>query len=422
MSDNINFVKGRGIHLYTDQQEEYIDAVSGTFNISLGYSHPELVEVLKKQVEDLIHASSSFTGDIAQDVLDDILEQAPEYITDGWMRDIIGSTANEGAIKIANKYNGKSEVVSLALSHHGQTLFTTAISGNAFRRKSFPHTITIQNGVVPAPYCYRCPYGAKGAPACGFLCAEAIYDYAKYGSSDNVSCMIIEPVLGNGGNIIPPEGYFERIKKICEELEIVLIADEVQTGIGRTGYMFASEHYDIQPDIITLAKGLGGIGIPAAAILFRSQFAVLEKFEHSYTSGGNLLSLAASKKTMEIVSREGFLQNVRENGKILGKLLHQLKEDYGYIIGDVRGIGYMWGLEIVDKDGLPDTDMTNRLIELALQDHKMILRGSRYGFGNVLKVRPTLTATQDDIEEICYRLNKLFRQLQPEFHESNRIS
>ena len=411
MSNPINFVKGEGLRLYTSQNEEYIDAVSGTFNISLGYSHPELVELLKTQVEDLIHVSSAFTAEVAQDVLDDIVASAPEYITHGWMRDIIGSTANEGAVKIANKYNGKSEVISLALSHHGQTLYTTAISGNAFRRKSFPNTVSVQHGVVPAPYCYRCPYSAKGAPECGFLCAEAIYDYAQYGSSDNISCMILEPILGNGGNIIPPEGYFERIRKICDELEIVLIADEVQTGIGRTGYMFASEYYDIKPDIITLAKGLGGIGIPAAAILYRSQFEVFEKFEHSYTSGGNLLSLAASKKTVEIVSREGFLENVRTNGEIMGSLLHKLKEHYGHIIGDVRGIGYMWGLEIIDKNGDPDPDLTNRIISIAQDDHHMILRGSRYGFGNVVKVRPTLTATLEDIQEIVSRLDKLFSHL-----------
>jgi 4-aminobutyrate aminotransferase-like enzyme len=411
MSTNINFVKGEGIRLYTPRNEEYIDAVSGTFNISLGYSHPELVDLLKKQVEDLIHVSSAFTGEVAQDVLNDIIACAPEYITDGWMRDIIGSTANEGAVKIANKYNGKNEVISLALSHHGQTLYTTAISGNAFRRKSFPNTISIQHGTVPAPYCYRCPYAAKGAPECGFLCTEAIYDYVQYGSSDHVSCMILEPILGNGGNIVPPDGYFERVRKICDELDIVLIADEVQTGIGRTGHMFASEYYNIKPDIITLAKGLGGIGIPAAAILYKSQFAVFEKFEHSYTSGGNLLSLAASKKTMEIVSREGFLENVRRNGEILGSLLYQLKERYGYIIGDVRGIGYMWGLEIIDKNGGPDTDLTNRILDIALDDHRMILRGSRYGFGNVVKVRPALTATLEDIQEIFDRLNKLFSRL-----------
>lgn len=409
MADNIKFIKGEGIRLYTPENEEYIDAVSGTFNLSLGYSHPELVDALKKQVEDLIHVSSSFTGELAQEVLDSILDEAPEHITDGWMRDIIGSTANEGAVKIANKFNGKSEVLSVSLSHHGQTLFTTNISGNAFRRKSFPNTITTNNAVIPAPYCYRCPFSVKG-PDCGYLCAEAIHDYAQYGSSGGVSCMIIEPILGNGGNIIPPDGYFKKVREICDELDITLIADEVQTGIGRTGHMFASEHYDIKPDIITLAKGLGGIGIPAAAILYKKEYAVLEKFEHSYTSGGNLLSLTASQKTMEVVSRPGFLENVQVSGKILGDFLYKLKENYP-VIGDVRGIGYMWGLEIVDKDGAPDVDLANKIVDVALSDHKMILRGSRYGFGNVVKVRPALTATQDDIEEIYFRLNKIFSQL-----------
>jgi 4-aminobutyrate aminotransferase len=175
--------------------------------------------------------------------------------------------------------------------------------------------------------------------------------------------------------------------------------------------MFASAHFNIQPDIITLAKGLGGIGIPAAAILYRSELAVLEKFEHSYTSGGNLLSLTATQKTMEVVSREGFLENVRENGKVLGSLLLAMKEKYGHFIGDVRGIGYMWGLEITDAAGAPDVTLTNRIIDLALDDHRLILRSSRYGFGNVVKVRPALTATLDDIQEICARLDKLFSQL-----------
>lgn len=410
MSVNIQFTKGSGIRLYTSHDEEYIDAVSGTFNLALGYSHPEVVDVLQQQVKDLIHVSSSFTGELASNVLNSILEHAPEGITDGWMRDIIGSTANEGAVKIANKFNGKNEVLSLSLSHHGQTLFTTSISGNAFRRKSFANTISNKHAIVPAPYCYRCPYSAK-YPNCGYLCTEAIYDYVEYGGSGNVSCIIMEPILGNGGNIVPPPGYFERIKKICDELDIVLISDEVQTGIGRTGYMFASEHFDMQPDIITLAKGLGGIGIPTAAILYRPEFAVLEKFEHSYTSGGNLLSLSAAQKTMEIVSREGFLGNVRDNGVILGTLLNRLKEKYGHFIGDVRGMGYMWGMEIVDKDGAPDVPLTNRIIDKALEEQKLILRGSRYGFGNVVKVRPALTATVDDIQEICDRLDKLFSQL-----------
>ncbi|PWV49623.1 aspartate aminotransferase family protein [Chitinophaga sp. S165] len=410
MSVNIQFTKGSGIRLYTSHDEEYIDAVSGTFNLALGYSHPEVVQVLQQQVEDLIHVSSSFTGELASNVLNSILEHAPEGITDGWMRDIIGSTANEGAVKIANKFNGKNEVLSLSLSHHGQTLFTTSISGNSFRRKSFSNTISNKHAIVPAPYCYRCPYSAK-FPNCGYLCTEAIYDYVEYGGSGNVSCLIMEPILGNGGNVVPPPGYFERIKKICDELDIVLISDEVQTGVGRTGYMFASEHFDMKPDIITLAKGLGGIGIPTAAILYRPEFAVLEKFEHSYTSGGNLLSLAAAQKTMEIVSREGFLQNVRDNGVILGQLLNGLKEKYGHFIGDVRGMGYMWGLEIVDKEGAPDVALTNRIIDKALEDHKLILRGSRYGFGNVVKVRPALTATADDVQEICDRLDRLFSQL-----------
>ena len=407
----MNFIKGNGIRLYTEQGEEYVDAVSGTFNLSLGYDHPELVHALKKQLDAFVHVSSSFTSGIVKTTLDALIKYAPSHISNGWLRDITGSTANEGAVKIANKYNGKTEVISLYLAHHGQTLYTTTISGNAFRKAGFPNTLNSQKMSVPAPYCYRCPLKQK-YPGCGFACIETIHDQINYASSHNVSALIMEPILGNGGNIVPPDGYFIQLRKLCDEYKIVLIADEVQTGIGRTGYMFASDYFNMMPDIITLAKGLGGIGIPAAAILYRKELEVLESHEHSFTSGGNMLSLVASQKTLEIIGKPAFLETIRTNGKLLGKLLNALKEKYSFI-GDVRGMGYMWGLEIVDRNNNPDIELTNFLIAEALDKYKLILRGSRYKLGNVIKVRPSLIASQEDLQKICESLDLLFKTIKP---------
>ncbi|WP_410985041.1 aspartate aminotransferase family protein [Bacillus cereus] len=399
------FKYGKGIKLITEEGDEYLDAASGTFNLALGYNHPYVVDKVKQQVDELTHMSSSFTEPYVTEVLEKLIDLAPDGIDSGWMRDITGSTANECAVKIAQKATGATDVISLFLSHHGQTQFATGISGNAFRRRKFTNS-NVGNGIhIPAPYCYRCHYKAK-YPDCGFLCVEAINDHIEYASSGSVAAMIIEPILGNGGNIIPPEGYFQRLRKLCDEHNMVLIADEVQTGIGRTGYMFASELFDIKPNIITLAKGLGGIGVPVAAVLMESDLQVLEKHEHSFTSGSNMLSLTAANSTLDVVSDPVLLADVRRKGVILGDMLNRLSQKYK-CIGDVRGIGLMWGIEIVDKNGEPDSKKTNAIIDLAFKNHKLILRGSRYGFGNVVKVRPALIVSDDEVAEIVEKLDQV---------------
>lgn len=401
------FVEGRGLRLIDEAGTEYLDAVSGTFNLPLGYDHPRVVAATVEQLHRCAHMSSSFSRPYADELLVGLLAEAPPNIDAGWVRDLTGSTANECAVKVAQKSTGQRDVVSLHLSHHGQTVFTTTLSGQSFRRGSFPVLATSPGPKVPAPYCYRCPYG-QTYPGCGLLCAEAVHDAVRYESSGSVACMIVEPVLGNGGNIVPPPGYFEALGAICEETGMLLIADEVQTGIGRTGQMFACETLDVPAHLITLAKGLGGIGVPAAAVLMESRLDVLEQFEHSFTSGGNMLALAASKATLEVVGEPGFLEGVRRRGELLGGLLRDLATRHP-AIGDVRGVGMMWGLEIVDGDGGPDVEMTRRIIHAAESCHRLVLRGSSYGFGNVVKVRPALIASEDDLVEIVDLLSRSLR-------------
>ncbi|AIW39961.1 MULTISPECIES: aspartate aminotransferase family protein [Paenibacillus] len=404
------FRYGKGITLIDDSGKEYLDGVSGTFNLSLGYNHPHVVTKVQEQVANLAHMSSSFTEPYVEEVLDHLIQYTPNGIDAGWMRDITGSTANECAVKLAQKYTGALDIISLYLSHHGQTQFATGISGNAFRRRKFPNSAAANSLHVPAPYCYRCPFNSS-PDKCGYQCVEAISDAIEYASSGSVACMIIEPILGNGGNIIPPAGYFKRLRQLCNEYGLILIADEVQTGIGRTGYMFASELLDIQPDIITLAKGLGGIGVPVAAVLMQSRLNVLEKHEHSFTSGSNLISVTAAKATLEVVSEPGFLEAVRSKGSLLGTLLTEMADKHDCIIGEARGVGLMWGLEIVDEDNAPDAVKSNAIIDRAFAEQQLILRGSRYGYGNVVKVRPSLTATEDEIVEIVKRLDTVLTTL-----------
>jgi 4-aminobutyrate aminotransferase-like enzyme len=397
----LQFNGGDGIYLLRSDGKRYIDAASGTFNLPLGYNYPAVVDRIVEAVRRGAHLSSSFSTPQSEAVLEQLIDLAPGNIGRGWLRDITGSTANECAIKIAQKATGKTDVLSFFLSHHGQTQAMTAISGNAFRRAGFPST-SHHSVKVPAPYCYRCFYKAR-YPGCGFLCVERINDFIEYASSGSIACMIVEPVLGNGGNIVPPPGFFAALSQLCQERDIVLIADEVQTGIGRTGYFFASPTMGLVANIITLAKGLGGVGIPVAATLFETRLDVLKSYDHSFTSGANQVALAAAAATLEVLKTTPILEDVRRNGVVLGGLLDELAERHE-CIGDVRGIGYSWGIELDLPDGNPDTARANRIIDAALECG-LVLRGSRYGFGNVVKVRPPLVTSAEEIEMIVALLD-----------------
>lgn len=400
----VEFVRTEGVSLYDAQGIRYIDAVSGTFNLALGYSHPKMVAVLKAQIEKVIHVSSHHTKPNVRALVEQLTAHAPEGLTHGWVKDITGSTANEGAIKMAQKATGKTDIITTFLSHHGQTALTTAISGNAFRREGFPENISPHSIKVPAPYCHRCFYGST-CPSCGFHCIERIDDFIQHASSGRVAAIMIEPILGNGGNIVPPPGWFEALQSFCKQRDIAIIADEVHTGMGRTGEMFASQTFGLKPDILTIGKGLGGIGIPVAAILMRPEFDVLRQFDHSFTSGGNMLSIAAAKATIEIMDEEKILDNVKKNEPVIKKALEGLKERLG-VVCDVRGKGFMWGIELADKDGRQDTELVNKVIPLAFDNHNLILRGTRYGFGNVIEFRPALVATEGELLEMIDRMEQ----------------
>lgn len=185
--------------------------------------------------------------------------------------------------------------------------------------------------------------------------------------------------------------------------------DEIQTGIGRTGWMFASEYFGVEPDAITVAKGLGGSGAQVAAIITTEELAGLPASEHSFTYGSNLMAAAAGVATLEIVSQPEFLGNVRRTGSYIVDRLRSTVGAHRNVF-EVRGVGLMIGVEIIDDEGKPSSELTNRLAERAM-DHGLILRTSRYGQGNVLKIRPPLILTLDEAEMICERFEQLLREV-----------
>jgi 4-aminobutyrate aminotransferase len=400
----VEIIRGDGVTLFDKDGNIYLDGVSGTFNVALGYAHPKIVSAVTDQVSRVSHVSSHHTKPHIRNLFDMLFAHAPEGITRGWLRDITGSTANEGAIKMAQKATGKKDIITFFLSHHGQTSMTTAISGNAFRREGFPDSSSPNSIKVPPPNCASCFYGAA-RETCNMKCVDKIDDFIQYASSGSVAAIMIEPVIANGGNIVPPIGYFAALEKFCRERKIAIIADEVHTGMGRCGEIFASKALGLNPDIITLGKGLGGIGIPVAAILMRPEYDVLKNYDHSFTSGGNMLAITAAKETVRTIEEEKILDHVKRLEPVIGAALEKLKSQHS-VIKDVRGIGFMWGIELVDENGKDDPALTTDVAALAFDNHNLIIRGTRYGYGNVIEFRPALVAQEHEILEMVNRIGK----------------
>lgn len=394
-------VRGAGIYVYDEHGREYVDCASATFNLSLGYSHPAVVEAIQKQSETLIHVSSGFQTDPINSVVRKLVTHSPANLTKVHLKVSGGSEANEGAIKMAQLATGRRDVITLFRSHLGQSMMMTSMSGNGFRRAPFPvlYPGSLQ---VPDPYCHRCFYGQRPG-SCGMLCVDRIDDFMEYASSGQVAAIVVEPISGNGGNIVPPDGYFQKLRAFCDEHDIVLVFDEIQTGIGRTGQMFAAQHFGVEPDAITTAKGLGGSGMQIAGILTTERLAGLPAHHHSFTYGANLLAAAAADVTLDIVSQPAFLANVRATGAHIMARLTEMSTRHR-CIGEIRGVGLMIGVELDNPDGSPATALTNEIAGRAME-HGLILRTSRYGHGNVIKIRPPLILTLEQADVICDRLD-----------------
>jgi 4-aminobutyrate aminotransferase-like enzyme len=403
---------GKGIYLYIDK-EEYIDCASGTFNLALGYSAGEITQALHRQLDLCCHLSSEFTKEKSRIIFESLKEYLPPHIEAFWFRDIIGSTANECAIQIAQKATGKREIISVFMSHHGQSITSIGISGNAFRQSNFdaPFAGALK---IPASDCENCFYG-QNKNNCNILCARRLEEFIEFASGGQVAAFIIEPILGNGGNIVPHPEYYRLIRKICDRHNILIIADEVQTGFGRTGTFFASTGIAkaLKPDIITFAKGAGGIGIPVAGVLMRKELDILNSWEHSTTSGANPLALVALEETIKYIKKHKVLQNVKKQSATLKNGLIQLSREFSFM-RNVKGEGLMLAFD------MPSSTAATDFIKVA-KDNRLIMRGSRYGFGNTVKVRPPLIITEEEVKRLLEHLRAALKQYEEEKHEGVKI-
>lgn len=358
---------GEGAKVWDIDGNEYLDMFAGIAVNCLGHNHPKLVKTIQDQAEKLIHISSIYYNEPALIYAKRLVDKTD---FDRIFYANSGAEANEGAIKLAVKYTGKSEVISTVDSFHGRTIMTLAATGHEEYHEPFKQIMP--QGFINVPY----------------NDIEAIREAVN----ENTAAIIVEPVQGEGGVHVPDIEYLKEIQKICNENDIVFIVDEVQTGFGRCGTLFAYELFGVKPDVMTMAKGIGG-GVPMGGILATEKVAsAFVPGDHGTTFGGGPLVTAAANTVLDVFEEEDILSNVNEVGEYFISELKKLDKE---IIADVRGKGLMVGLELAK----PGAEYVDKLREAGFLINCTA--------GNVLRFVPPLTITKAEIDEFIKALDEI---------------
>ncbi|MCE7793184.1 aspartate aminotransferase family protein [Salipaludibacillus sp. CUR1] len=387
----LGIVKAEGSYLLGEDGKKYLDFASGVAVMNVGHNHPKVIEAAKNQMDEMIHAGHNVVYypsyiELAEKLNDLNGGDNMVYFSNS------GAEVNEGAIKLAKKTTKRPAVISFKRGFHGRTLAATSItaSSSAYRKD--------YEGLMPSVYFAEYPYvyrSGRSEEEEVTYCLQQLEEVFKFQvAPDSVAAIILEPVQGEGGYIVPPKEFLVKIREICDKHGIMLIFDEIQTGFGRTGKMFAYEHFGVKPDILTLAKGIAS-GFPLSALIAPKE--IMEKWPagtHGGTYGGNPVACAASLASIDILESEG-LENAERMGRYFVERLLELKETESGI-GEVRGLGLMLAMELIQEDGSPDTERLGKLRNYA-QEQGVILLGCGTD-KNVIRFIPPTTVSKEEID------------------------
>ncbi len=405
-------VEGQGAILKDINGKEYIDCFAGIAVSNVGHAHDRLVQAATNQMKKLIHTSGRFFN-IPQTLLVEKLEEiTPTYLKHTYLCNS-GTEAVENAVKLVKKHaysQGKpgGTLIALEGSFHGRLGYALSLTGQGKYKKGLANYTNIP-GIVhaPVPYSYRTKMDEDEL---GTDCALAVEEIIDKHIVGDVAAFIMEPILGEGGIIVPPVSYFETIARILKERDIPFILDEVQSGFGRTGKLFAAEHWDLNPDLMTMAKGMGG-GMPIGAVIASSKIAnSVESGDFFSTYGGNPVCSAVALENIEILRDENLIQNATKIGKIFFDGLLDLQKKHS-LIGDIRGKGLMIGIELVQNQETkkPASEETNKIVNY-LKDEGIII-GLGGIFGNVLRLQPPLCINEDQANKVLEEIEEVFGKL-----------
>lgn len=385
---------------------EYLDAFSGIAVTNVGHRNERVVDAAKEQLDEFVHGCSYVhpNGPVGA-LAERLAELTPGDLQKSFFCNS-GTEAVEGAMKLARKHTGSKEVLAVEMGFHGRTMGSLALTGNSAYKAGMAPTLNDVSHIAP-PYAYRCQFCDGGA--CTNACANDADRVIDSHTSGDIAAIVVEPVMGEGGIIVPPEGWLEQLKAAAEEHDALLIADEVQTGYGRTGSFWGVDHFDVTPDIVTQAKGIAN-GLPLGAFTATEEVAdAFEAGDHLSTFGGNPVACAAALATIDEL-QDGIVDNAAEQGEWLADRLAELEREHE-VVGQTRGLGLMQGAELVDPSATgpqgigpaPDADLAKR-VSKNLRD-----RGIVIGVGgfhtNVMRLQPPLSISRDQLERVVDALD-----------------
>ena len=386
--------EGRGATIKDIDGNTFIDFFAGIGVLNVGHANREVLAAAQAQEEKLIH-SLDFPASPRVEMMRKLNEIAPGNLR-GRAKVMFGgpsgSDAVEGAIKLAKHYTGRHSLIAFSGSYHGQTSGALALSSN-HSQEYLPLIPDVH--FAPYPYCYRCPF-KQDPKNCDMLCVDYLADmlHDSYSGVTKPAAIIVEPVQGEGGVIVPPDGFLPRLRQLADEEKIVLIIDEIQSGFGRTGKMFACEHSDTTPDIMTMAKALGGIGYPLSGVLYSKELDSILAGGHMGTFRGNLVAMAAGRVAIDFILKNDLLEHTTKLGQLFLDELRKLQEDVPQI-GDVRGKGLWIGVELVkDKETKEPYPELAKALQRSCYEKGLLIWSAGH-FGNVIRMMPPLVISED---------------------------
>lgn len=388
--------RGEGSIVVDVDGNEFIDMNAGLAVCSVGHSHPKVVKAIKDQVDKFIHYSyTDFYYDDYVDLGEKLHDLVPGDHKKKFFYGNSGAESIEAAMKVARWHTGRQGYLAYIGSFHGRTLGAVSLTASKpYQRARFAPLIPGVEHIF-YPYCYRCPFNLE-CPSCGYACVDYIDEYLfhRYVPPEEVAMLIAEPIQGEGGYVVPPDGYFPRLKKLLDKYGILFASDEVQAGMGRTGKWFGIEHFGVVPDIVCMAKGIAA-GMPLGVMASRADIQDWKPGSHASTFGGNPVSCAAALAVLDIIKSENLLENAQKQGKLIKDRLNEMKERHP-MIGDVRGKGLMVGVELV-KDKTTKEYAQKETGDVMMECFRNGLAIVNCGI-NVIRWMPALNITSDLVE------------------------
>jgi len=396
-------VRGEGTYIWDQAGRRYLDFTSGIGVANTGHCHPRVVTAIRKQAGRLLHLQANTAYHESMLLLIGALREIVPSELDAFFFTNSGAEAVEAALKLARHATGRTNIIAFQRSFHGRTVGTMSLTSSKtiYRLRYQP----LMPGVFFSPYayCYRCPM-AEANPeqygfdkGCDWALEQVNFLLKSQTAPEETAAILVEPVLGEGGYIVPPAHFLQGLREICSKHDMLLVLDEVQSGFGRTGRFFAFEHFGLIPDVLILGKGLAS-GLPLSAILARREIMDCWKpGSHGGTYGGNVLSCAASEATIRVLREEGLLENSARLGRKLVDHLKSLKKSHPYL-GDVRGLGLMVGVEFVIPGGKsPDGKKAKAIQKRCLEGGLILLTCGTED--NVIRWIPPLIINENHLEE-----------------------